>query len=87
MEDLNPQFTLQDALFQALVILVPAAVVGLAIGIAVYFAITLAIKRSFPRKGSQGSVNGEALDALRARYARGEMDGEEYRRMREELAE
>lgn len=84
---MGPQFTLQDVLFQALVLLVPAAVIGLAISIGVYFAITLALKRSFPKQSSQKQVNQDALDALRARYARGEMDGDEYQRMREELAE
>jgi putative membrane protein len=55
------------------------------VALTVWAAVVLT-RALLPRSGgSEGARNDDALDALRARYARGEIDEDEYRTRRETL--
>jgi len=70
----------------------PLGWLGLGIGLIVHLAFVVLIiltvvwmfKAVFPGKASNGSL--DSLEILKQRFAKGEIDGDEYRRLKQELA-
>lgn len=58
--------------------------ITVALLVALYIIVARASKK-FPSGNSQASSDERALHILKERYARGEIDQEEYRRMKEDL--
>ena len=54
--------------------------------VVIIFAVRF-FKKYFLRTGRPGNGMDPAMEILRERYARGEIDGEEFKRMRDDLEE
>jgi uncharacterized membrane protein len=65
--------------------LVPAVLEAVVISVGVYFGIRFGLNRILSKMDLSGSETGDAMEIVRARYARGEIPRREYEQLREDL--
>lgn len=65
---------------------VPAVLEAAIISVGVYLALRLGFKRMTYHMDSFGSGDGNAMEIVRGRYAKGEISRREYEQLRDDLA-
>ena len=65
--------------------LVPAVLEASIISVGVYLALRFGLKRMMSQVSLSGSGDGDAMEIVRGRYAKGEISRREYEQLRDDL--